>query len=69
MRNGALSHTAKLYAVNSITNQITIKLDVYKENYVSWCYFFINHCENFNELKHITGTSSSASSAALSTAE
>jgi hypothetical protein len=52
-----LSHIDKLYIVNFITNQIPIKLDIDKANNVAWCYFF-KHCENFDELKHNTGTSS-----------
>ena len=64
-----LSHTDKLYAVISITNQIPIKLDEGKANYVAWCYFFKNHSENFDVLKHITVTSFSATNSATPTAE
>lgn len=54
-----LSITDKLYAVNSITNQIPFKLDVDKANYASWCYFFKNHSESFDVITHIKCDSTS----------
>nr|GEU44975.1 putative reverse transcriptase domain-containing protein [Tanacetum cinerariifolium] len=57
----ALTLVEKLYAVHNITNLVPVKLDLDELNYLSWCYFFTIHCNNFNVLKHIEPKTDDAS--------
>ncbi|GKC38125.1 hypothetical protein Tco_1050509 [Tanacetum coccineum] len=59
-----LTLVEKLYAVHNIHNLVPVKLDVDELNYLSWCYFFQIHCNNFGVLHHIepkTGDAASSS--------
>ena len=60
-----LSQAHKFYALPSITSLKSLKLDLTKSNYSSWCFFFKNRCErDLIVLDHIkTGEASTRSEA------